>query len=141
MLVKCLTNNSIGYDGIVMHHQLTPGRLYEVVALDMEMIRLVSDDGWPVLYENEIVQLVDDTLPADWVLILGNQCEVYIGPNEFRHPGFWESLFDGEPEVIEVYLKRQDEFFGRNNPTDNDPLRYRRFFEERKMRRPSGAGF
>ena len=62
---------SIVHDHIVddyNHRGLTPGATYHVVGVDTESFRVVDDNGEPLLYSKDLFDIVDSSLPSDWVV-------------------------------------------------------------------------
>ena len=80
------------------HPALTAGKLYPVVGISADHLRIINDVGEPILYEPQIFDIIDDTLPADWVCTAVTDEDgvcYYRNPPGLDAPGFYEDYFDG----------------------------------------------
>jgi hypothetical protein len=92
------------------HRGLSVGELYDVVGLSGAYFRVIDDDDRPVLYPKGLFDVVDPTIPADWITITADDVS-YIDPPECAEPGFYEDYFDG----IEAAVKTFDAFRERSS--------------------------
>lgn len=83
---------------------LTPGKHYVVIGMDRESYRVVDDKGEPILFPKSGFQVIDGTIPADWVWDRHAQDEYYADAPEFAGRGFFEDYFDGKPEAVERFV-------------------------------------
>jgi hypothetical protein len=89
---------------------LTPGRIYNVIGIEADDLRLLNDEGQPYLYPHDLFVVVDEQEQADWQTEYGEEGERYAYPPELGRPGFFEDYFDGNPLAIHTfrrYLARQ----------------------------------
>jgi hypothetical protein len=80
------------------HPGLTAGRIYYVVGVEDDHFRVINDDGEPILYEIGIFDVVDPSIPDDWVTRWfddGDTKYCYIDPPGLGGRGFYEDYFDG----------------------------------------------
>jgi len=86
------------------HQGLTPGKEYEVIAIEDSYFRMTGDDDDPVLYPRSLFDVTDATMPDYWVHEESPN-SVYRGPAEFGVRGFWERYHDDVPDAIELYRR------------------------------------
>jgi hypothetical protein len=77
---------------------LTPGAEYEVLGIEADWLRLLNDQGEPVLYDPACFQVTDPTEPEDWVSRVDAGAR-YSYPPCWGRIGFFENWHDGVPEV------------------------------------------
>ena len=88
---------------------VTVGRHYTVLTIEYDSYRLLGDEGKPFLYPLEAFEVVDDTVPSDWVH-QSDSSGVCHGPRPLLEPGLFEDYFEGKPEakrIVETYLARK----------------------------------
>lgn len=88
---------------------LTPGLEYLVVGLDHDSLRVLDDDSEPILYSKDLFDIIDPSVPEDWVWDRYADDEYYSNPPELAAPGFYESWFDRKAEaqaIFDTYLAR-----------------------------------
>jgi hypothetical protein len=81
------------------HQRLSLGKEYLVVGLDDTYFRLVDDDGEPVLHEKALFDILDSTIPTDWITRNGDDGDYYTDPPELAAPGFYERWHDRDPSA------------------------------------------
>src|SRR5688572_531107 len=74
---------------------LTSGRIYSVIGIEADDLRLLNDDGQPYLYPRNLFVVLDIEEPADWQTEYGEEGERYAYPPELGRPGFFEDYFNG----------------------------------------------
>jgi len=74
-------------------HCLTADREYFVLGVDEEDLRVVSDDGEPILYPKYLFEILDNSLPPDWHFKEGDDGDYYLNPRKTAAPGFYEQYF------------------------------------------------
>jgi hypothetical protein len=97
---------SIAHDQLFsesVHPGITVGNVYIVVGIDDTNFRIISDFGEPVLYEKEIFDVVDSTIPPQWIRRDYGDGEYFIDPPELSRRGFYEDYFDGVPDAVEIF--------------------------------------
>ncbi len=88
---------------------LTPGRLYEVLGIEGNYYRLLSDENHhycpnePFLYSFTGFIIKDKIEPPFWVTEVGDEGERYSGPPEWHKIGFWEDYHDGVKYATEQF--------------------------------------
>ena len=90
------------------YYDLTVGNTYRVLGIEADDIRIMSDIGRPWLYPRSLFEVVDDTLPSDWVTEYGEEGEFYASPSALNSRGFWEGYFEHENDkkiTLAVYLQ------------------------------------
>ncbi|MDQ9010527.1 hypothetical protein RFI36_13020 [Acinetobacter gerneri] len=87
-----------------MHPEIQIGNEYEVIGIDSKYFRIICDDGEPVLYEKEIFDIIDPTIPNNWVKV-GGEDEYALSPPELSTKYFFEEYFDGKKNVIQIFEK------------------------------------
>lgn len=75
-----------------------------VVGLDQVSYRLLNDGGEPILYDKSLFEVLETTIPADWVTINGNDGDYYTDPAELAAPGFYERWHDRDPLARAQFL-------------------------------------
>ena len=67
--MKAQLTNQEAADGSE-YSSLTVGRVYEVLGIEGDWLRLLNDNGEPVLYDPQCFRVVDSTEPANWVSVV-----------------------------------------------------------------------
>ncbi|MBI9016447.1 MAG: hypothetical protein JEZ07_04210 [Phycisphaerae bacterium] len=83
---------------------LTLDKIYIVVGISQSDLRIVDDDGEPILYPISLFEIVDKAIPSDWEVVMGDEGETYWNP-DFVKPGFYEDWHDGDLEVRYVFAE------------------------------------
>ncbi|QDV43427.1 hypothetical protein Enr13x_32840 [Stieleria neptunia] len=79
---------------------LTIGRNYEVLGIEADYYRLLTDESHPCasndpcLFEPECFRIVDDKRPIFWITKLGEGGEEYAYPAQWERIGFFEDYHD-----------------------------------------------
>jgi hypothetical protein len=84
-------------DGTV-YESLTIGRVYDVLGIEGDWLRLFSDRGEPVLFDPACFEVIEASEPANWVSVVDDGCR-YAYPAEWGQPGFFEDWHDGVSAV------------------------------------------
>ena len=50
------------------HRSLSAGALYDVIGLDNDNFRLIDDDDQPFLFPKALFEIVDPSIPDDWMI-------------------------------------------------------------------------
>ena len=88
---------------------LTIGRIYEVLGIEADTYRLLTDaeskprGNAPVLYEPACFKVIDPEEPDFWICHYGEDGERYCYPPEWNEIGFFEDYHDGKQEVRERF--------------------------------------
>jgi hypothetical protein len=83
--------------------RLSAGRDYLVIGISDEYFRVVNDGGEPILYPKELFEVINDTIPSDWVREDFEDGEYHIEPPEVAFPGFYEDYFDHKDEARRIF--------------------------------------
>jgi hypothetical protein len=87
------------------HLCLTPGAEYLVVGLCDEYFRVVDDLGDPMLYPRQLFEILDSTIPSDWVCDRDEDGYTYIDPPECARPGFYEDVADRRSAALATFAR------------------------------------
>jgi hypothetical protein len=87
---------------------LTVGRTYEVLGIEADDYRLLSDEAAsfandPLLYPAKCFRILDANEPAFWVCTRGEDGERYAYPTEWNGRGFFERYHDRVHAVREQF--------------------------------------
>jgi len=85
---------------------LTPGKDYYCVSIEYDTVRVVNDDGGPILIHIRHMEIVARDIPSCWELELMDEdgC-VILSPPEFV-PGFFEHFFGSGDETATANARR-----------------------------------
>jgi len=97
-------------EGAPSYQNLTPGNVYRVISLEVDSVRVMDDQGEPVLFPLSWFSVVDDKWPSDWEVTVGADGERYIGPEILWENYFWERYFDGDRAAIQTLKRRLREW-------------------------------
>jgi hypothetical protein len=93
--------------GESVHPGLTGGCVYHVVGINDDDFRVINDSGEPLLYEKGLFDVIDPSLPDDWVTEWYEEGGVEYcrkNPPELHRPGFYEDYFDNMKYATEIFL-------------------------------------
>jgi hypothetical protein len=80
-------------------YRLTPNAEYFVLSISNDYLRVIDDDGEPILYPKNIFQVCEDTLPPDWQFDEGVEGDYYLDPKQTAAPGFYENYFGSDGDI------------------------------------------
>ena len=95
--MRVLFQSPVDSDG-PPHPSLSEGRVYEVLGIEGDWFRLLSDRGEPVLFDPSWFRVIDPAEPGNWVSLVEDGVR-YAYPPDWGRPGFFEDWHDGVPEV------------------------------------------
>ena len=75
---------------------LCPGKEYVVIGLSHDHFRVLNERGEPTLFERTQFEVLDESVPPDWVWERYADGEFYADPPGLHERGFWEDYFDGK---------------------------------------------
>jgi hypothetical protein len=87
------------------HQHITPSKEYIVIGFDDEYFRVIDDADHPILYPRALFDVVDPSVPDDWVRRDEPDGSYYVDPPECSAPGFYEDVFDQDADAIAVLRK------------------------------------
>lgn len=96
MRVKLTTTDQSGH--------LTLGETYTVVEVYDDDVRVVTDDGGPSLFLASLFEVVDAREPENWETDIDRDGVVSKGPRACLLPGFFEDVWDGRPQALQVFV-------------------------------------
>ena len=104
--MKVVLRNPHTSDGRDLRHSLTVGAEYEVLGIECDSFRLLTDDGEPVLFDPACFDIVDRAEPIFWKSSFGVEGERYAYPPGWDVPGFFEAWHDRNELVREVFVEQ-----------------------------------
>jgi hypothetical protein len=96
---------------------LTLGREYEVLGIEADMYRILTDETaapWPsdpVLYEPDCFRIIDRTEPEFWQCTTGEDGERYCYPPEWSEVGFFEDYHDGLQPARSIFWEGVKQYY------------------------------
>jgi hypothetical protein len=88
----------VGEEYVVLEVVASPGRYVR--------LRLHLAPGVPSLWDSEMFETVDRSIPSNWGVRVSGEGFVATGPMRWLVDGFWEGYFDDEPSAVSLF---QDE--------------------------------
>jgi hypothetical protein len=90
---------------------LSVGEQYVVLAIETDVRSQKSADrvafrigdkrgGAPGLLSASLFGVLDGALPGVWRAVVNERGNLEIGPTAWLRPGYWERLFDSDPEAM-----------------------------------------
>jgi hypothetical protein len=104
--MRVVLRNPHAADGRDFRFALTVGGEYEVLGIEADWLRLLTDGGEPVLFDPECFDITDPTVPGYWVSVVGEEGERYAYPPGWGVPGFFEAWHDGNAVVRKVFAEQ-----------------------------------
>jgi hypothetical protein len=85
------------------HRSLTVGVTYAVVGIDGKYLRVIDDNGEPILFHAALFDVVDPAIPDDWVVSSCSDGENCLDPPEFAERHFYEDYFDEVDSAVKKF--------------------------------------
>ncbi len=104
--VRVVLRNPHAKDGRDFRYSLTVGGEYEVLGIECDMLRLLTDDGEPVLFDPECFEVTDSSEPSFWVERFPEEAERYSYPPEWGMQGFFEKWHDNVSGVRQLFAEQ-----------------------------------
>jgi hypothetical protein len=79
--------------------QLTPNTEYFVIGVHEEFIRVINDNGEPILYAKILFTVSDCLIPPGWQFVEGTESDYYLAPQKTGLPGFYEDYFCSDGDI------------------------------------------
>ena len=81
------------------------GQEYSVLAVSISSsgacwLRILDDDGTPILLISKMFESVSTTIPPNWSLLVRQDGNIDICPRSWQRAGFWEDFFERRPNAI-----------------------------------------
>lgn len=103
MLVKVLSSINLSDVPDINSKSVTIDKVYKVIGEYSTDFRIVNDFGEPIIYPKSIFKIVEDGLPIDWHRLEVGPDHYYVDPKPLSRPGFYEDLFDGKEDAVQVF--------------------------------------
>lgn len=81
---------------------LTAGKVYDVIEIDGIYFRMIDDHGEPILCERDAFDIIDDSIPEDWISQDEDNGAFHMVPMELSDQYLFEAYFDGDDEAAKV---------------------------------------
>jgi len=104
--MRVVLRKPIAADGRDYRHSLTIDREYEVLGIECDSLRLLADDGEPILFDPENFEVIDPLEPAFWVDGFPAEAERYAYPPGWGVPGFFEAWHDEDVVVRRLFAEQ-----------------------------------
>lgn len=86
------------------HPNITIGNVYYILGIEYGDYRILNDNNEPTLYEKEIFDIVDSSIPQDWIKEDCGDGDFCMYPLELSiNKYFFEQYFDYNKEVREAF--------------------------------------
>lgn len=86
-------------------HKLTARKHYTVIGIEANYYRILDDTKDPVLFSPNLFNLIDETIPRNWITWFGEEGEKYSYPPELKEIGFFEDFHEGKQKAIKAFNK------------------------------------
>ena len=103
--MRVVLRNPHAADGRDLRYSLTVGREYEVLGIECDSYRLLTDRGEPVLFDPVCFEVTDPTEPSNWVSVVEDGAR-YAYPPPWGQPEFFEDWHDGVPAVRAAFSEQ-----------------------------------
>jgi hypothetical protein len=109
MRVRCLRIvNPVTHELEVRNASIKVGEEYvvlEVIASPRRhvQLRLNLAPDEPSLWDSEMFDTVDRSIPSNWGARVSGEGFLSIGPMRWLEDGFWEGYFDDEPSAVALF--------------------------------------
>ncbi len=104
--MRVVLRNPLAADGSDYRYSLTVGREYEVLGIECDSFRLLTNYSEPILFDPACFEVMDSTEPAFWVSTVGDEGERYAYPPGWGVPGFFEAWHDEVKVVRRVFAEQ-----------------------------------
>ncbi|HEU5047679.1 MAG TPA: hypothetical protein VFT64_07540 [Rickettsiales bacterium] len=110
MKVRCIkVLNGVGEE-VKESPWITLNTIYDVIEISISQtpeyrtyLRLITENPIPAIYSLEQVELVDGSIPSNWIIQMYPPGTISLAPKPWLEPGFWERYFDYDPKAIKIY--------------------------------------
>jgi hypothetical protein len=107
MKVRCLRLTDSSGEPVTNSAWATIGSVYSVLGIWIERgaarFRILGEEPVPALFEIELFEIVDQSLPRSWVVTSPAPETLSFGPASWARPGFWTDFFDGDRQAVRVF--------------------------------------
>ena len=104
--MRVVLRNPHAAAGRDFRRSLAVGREYEVLGIECDSLRLLTDRGEPVLFDPECFEVTDPSEPPFWVERFREEAERYAYPPGWGVPGFFEAWHDGVEVVRQLFAEQ-----------------------------------
>jgi hypothetical protein len=81
------------------HHHLTPDQEYLIIGVHVNTLRLINDNGEPILYGKHLFNVTDYKIPPNWQFKEFAEADYYLQPSNVSAPGFYEDYFNSDGDL------------------------------------------
>lgn len=90
---------------------------YQVLAIEFHSIsenpdaftvnfRILSDHGTPGLFNSRVFNIIEASMPSDFIFRTDLSGNIEIGPSSINFQGFWESFFNDDESSRRLFKTR-----------------------------------
>ncbi len=90
---------------------MTIGKIYEVIGIEADWYRLISDDDDLYLFPLDRIEIIDRSEPDFWVSEINDGVR-YAMPFTWSQPGFFEDYHDGVEAVVKKFWEECERYYG-----------------------------
>ena len=101
MIVRAIRiRTSPGGPEFAEHPGLRIGAEYRVLEIECGPngpinFRVLDDQHDPTMWPSDCFELVDGAIPQSWIAAIWSTGTLYLAPERWHRPEFWEEFFDG----------------------------------------------
>jgi hypothetical protein len=93
---------SPGAPELAEHSALRLGAEYMVLEIESTTegpasFRVLDEEQDPTMWPSDCFELVDGTIPRSWVAAIWSTGTLYLAPQRWHRPDFWEEFLYGQP--------------------------------------------
>lgn len=88
---------------------LTIGQTYLVLSIFADpgrniQFRIIGNNSaTPVLFDSQQFRITSHTIPSTWVVTGDEQGAIWLTPETWARPGFWEDYFNNDAEALQQF--------------------------------------
>jgi hypothetical protein len=78
------------------NHRLTARQEYFVIGVYADALRVIDDDGEPIIYPKTLFDVCDTSIPPGWEFYEPEDGDYYLEPMRTAAPGLYEDYFGSD---------------------------------------------